>query len=64
LRNRQFGPEAAMQLVEDRAPNGFTSIGDVISQSELEQITSSFSVAAGLDAKTVNERNSLVEVRR
>jgi hypothetical protein len=30
-RNRGFGPEAAMQLVEERAPHGFVRIGDVIS---------------------------------
>ena len=27
LRNRHFGPEAAMQLAEERAPNGFTDRG-------------------------------------
>jgi hypothetical protein len=60
LRNRQFGPEAAMQLVEDRAPNGFATVRDVISQGELDNITRSFSVAAGLDAKSVNDRPSFV----
>jgi 2-polyprenyl-6-methoxyphenol hydroxylase-like FAD-dependent oxidoreductase len=60
LRNRQFGPEAAMQLVEDRAPNGFARISDVISQAELDEITTSFAVAAGLDAERVNKRTSFV----
>jgi 2-polyprenyl-6-methoxyphenol hydroxylase-like FAD-dependent oxidoreductase len=60
LRNRKFGPEAAMQLVEERAPNGFTSIRDVVSRIELDEISRSFSVAAGLDAKTVNDRTSFV----
>jgi 5-methylphenazine-1-carboxylate 1-monooxygenase len=60
LRNRQFGPEAAMQLVEDRAPNGFSEVREVISEAELEDIAKSFAVAAGLDAKTVNERASFV----
>jgi len=50
----------AMQLVEDRAPNGFTAVGDVISQAELDGITRSFSTAAGLDAATVNGRASFV----
>jgi 2-polyprenyl-6-methoxyphenol hydroxylase-like FAD-dependent oxidoreductase len=44
LRNRQFGPEAAMQLVEDRAPNGFSEVRDVISEAELEDIAKSFAV--------------------
>jgi hypothetical protein len=26
LRNRRFGPEAALQLVEERAPNGFPEL--------------------------------------
>jgi 2-polyprenyl-6-methoxyphenol hydroxylase-like FAD-dependent oxidoreductase len=54
LRNRSFGPEAAMQLVEERAPNGFARIEDVISRHELDSIASSFAAAAGLDVETVN----------
>jgi 5-methylphenazine-1-carboxylate 1-monooxygenase len=49
LRNRRFGPEAALQLVEERAPNGFARIEDVISPEELADITNSFAVAAGLE---------------
>ena len=60
LRNRRFGPEAAMQLAEERAPNGFARIDDVISRADLEEITRSFSAAAGLDAETVNKRPSFV----
>ena len=54
LRNRDLGPEAGMQLVEERAPNGFVRIEDVISQGELECIAKSFSGAAGLDPEIVN----------
>jgi 5-methylphenazine-1-carboxylate 1-monooxygenase len=54
LRNRRFGPEAALQLVEERAPNGFTRIEDVISRAELDDITNSFAVTAGLDPQSVN----------
>ena len=60
LRNRQFGPEAALQLAEERAPNGFVDIEDVISRSELETITASFSSAAGLGVTAVNGRPSFV----
>ena len=63
LRNRNLGPEAAMQLVEERAPNGFAHIGDVISQRELNAITDSFAIAAGLDVKTVNDRPSYLHGR-
>jgi hypothetical protein len=60
LRNRSFGPEAAMQLVEERAPDGFDRISDVISRQELDRIASSFSTAAGLDVETVNNRPAYV----
>jgi 5-methylphenazine-1-carboxylate 1-monooxygenase len=58
LRNRNLGPEAAMQLVEERAPNGFARVEDVISRHELDVIVKSFSAAAGLDVETVNHRPS------
>ena len=64
LRNRNFGPEAAMQLVEERAPNGFARIEDVISPQELGSIVNSFSAAAGLDVETVNGRPSFVRPMR
>jgi 5-methylphenazine-1-carboxylate 1-monooxygenase len=60
LRNRRFGPELAMQLVEERAPAGFVRIEDVISREELDATTQSFSIAAGLDTHTVNSRPSFV----
>jgi 2-polyprenyl-6-methoxyphenol hydroxylase-like FAD-dependent oxidoreductase len=60
LRNRKLGPEAAMQLAEERAPNGFARVEDVISQGELDVITKSFAAAAGLDVETVNNRPSFL----
>ena len=60
LKNRQLGPEAAMQVVEDRAPNGFKRVEDVISQEEMENITSSFKKLAGFDREQVNNRPSIV----
>ncbi len=63
LRNRSFGPEAAMQLAEERAPQGFKNIEDVIPRAELEQISRSFQIAAGLDPATLNNRASFVVPR-
>jgi 2-polyprenyl-6-methoxyphenol hydroxylase-like FAD-dependent oxidoreductase len=60
LRNRRFGPEAAMQIAEERAPDGFARIEDVISHAEMDAISRSFHAAAGLDAATVNTRPSFV----
>jgi hypothetical protein len=47
-----------MQLAEERAPNGFDRVEDVISRHELDIITRSFAAAAGLDVETVNHRPS------
>ncbi|MHC2332832.1 flavin-dependent oxidoreductase [Bradyrhizobium sp. USDA 4454] len=60
LRNRNLGPEAALQLAEERAPTGFERINDLISRNELDAIVTSFATAAGLDVKTVNTRPSYV----
>jgi 5-methylphenazine-1-carboxylate 1-monooxygenase len=60
VRNRNFGPEAAMQLAEERAPSGFANIEDVIPRTELEAISRSFQLAAGLDPATLNERPSFL----
>ncbi len=61
--NRKVGPEVCMELVEQRAPNGFTKIEDVISLSELEQISARYKVTAGFDPNILNGRPSLSVVR-
>jgi 2-polyprenyl-6-methoxyphenol hydroxylase-like FAD-dependent oxidoreductase len=58
LRNREFGPSMIMDMAEERAPNGFTDIEQVISRSELEEIAHSFKVAAGFDPESLNRRAS------
>jgi 2-polyprenyl-6-methoxyphenol hydroxylase-like FAD-dependent oxidoreductase len=58
LRNREFGPSIIMDMAEERAPNGFTDIEQVISRSELEEIAHSFKVAAGFDPESLNRRAS------
>jgi 2-polyprenyl-6-methoxyphenol hydroxylase-like FAD-dependent oxidoreductase len=47
--NRQQGPEQVMQIVEDRAPDGFKRLEDVISQQELAEIAKRYKVVAGFD---------------
>jgi hypothetical protein len=58
LRNREFGPEIVMQMAEERAPQGFADIEQVISRRELEDIALSFKVAAGFDPAGMNLRPS------
>lgn len=48
LMNRQHGPEQCMQWAEERAPNGFTDIDDVIPRAELEALAARYRAAVGL----------------
>jgi 5-methylphenazine-1-carboxylate 1-monooxygenase len=58
LKNREFGPSIIMDVAEERAPDGFTNIEDVIPRRELEEISHSFKVAAGFEAESLNRRAS------
>ncbi len=62
IRNRSLGPEAILRIAEERAPDGFTDIHDVLSRQELEDTAARFKLAAGLDVETVNRQRSLVEI--
>ena len=57
LQNRQMGPEQVMQIVEDRAPNGFEKLDDVISREELEAIANRYKTIAGFDRESLNQKN-------
>ena len=53
LRNRMNGPEQVMQLAEQRAPGGFSDIGDIMPRSELEAIALRYKRLAGFDKDTL-----------
>jgi 2-polyprenyl-6-methoxyphenol hydroxylase-like FAD-dependent oxidoreductase len=55
--NRRLGPELVMQMVEERAPDGFKNLHDVISQEELESIAARYKRTAGFDRETLNQRS-------
>jgi 2-polyprenyl-6-methoxyphenol hydroxylase-like FAD-dependent oxidoreductase len=57
--NRHVGPEQCMDIVEQRAPDGFTNLDDIVSQQELEEIAHSYKVTAGFDPETLNNQPSL-----
>jgi 5-methylphenazine-1-carboxylate 1-monooxygenase len=59
--NRGMGPELPMQLVEDRAPNGFARLEDVISSDELRAIAERYKSVAGFAVNELNSRHSLAE---
>jgi len=48
-----------MEIVHERAPQGFERIEDVISERELEAIAQRYEQAAGFDRDTLNNRASL-----
>ena len=58
LANRNVGPERMMELAEQRAPDGFRDIHDVVSEDEMLEISSSYKRMAGFDAAALNERPS------
>jgi 5-methylphenazine-1-carboxylate 1-monooxygenase len=63
LANRNVGPEKCMEIVEERAPNGFTDVYSVISQAELEAISRSYKQTAGFDTSELNGRSSFSVTR-
>jgi len=53
--NRSGGPERVIDVVEERAPNGFERLEDVASKEELEGIVRGYSKMAGFDQSQVNQ---------
>jgi 2-polyprenyl-6-methoxyphenol hydroxylase-like FAD-dependent oxidoreductase len=60
--NRRNGPEQVMQLVEERAPNGFDVVTDVLSQQELEDIANTYKRVAGFQVDTLNTKPPIVPI--
>ncbi len=58
LSNRRHGPEQVMTLVEQRAPDGFAHIDDVIAPGELQAIVAGYRRTAGFDVEELNARAS------
>ena len=61
LSNRGMGPELPMHLVEERAPNGFTNIDDVISPEEILAVTEGYRRTAGFALEALTGTESLAE---
>jgi flavin-dependent dehydrogenase len=57
--NRSVGPEQCMEIVEQRAPNGFTNLDDIVSKQDLEEISRAYKRTAGFDPDILNSRPSL-----
>ena len=57
--NRRAGPHRCQNLVEERAPNGFKELSDVITRQELEEIADEYKRIGGFDIEQLNSRISL-----
>jgi 2-polyprenyl-6-methoxyphenol hydroxylase-like FAD-dependent oxidoreductase len=60
LANRRNGPEEVMQAVEQRAPDGFARIEDVLSAEELQDAAAGYKRIAGFDREVLNNRAPIV----
>ena len=63
LANRGLGPELPMQLVEQRAPDGFANLSDVIAPDEILEVTDGYRKMAGFSLQQLHERPSLAEMQ-
>jgi 5-methylphenazine-1-carboxylate 1-monooxygenase len=59
LANRQGGPQRCIEIVQQRAPDGFEDLGAVISRQELEEMTGGYKRTAGFESEALNNRPSL-----
>ncbi len=59
--NRGFGPELPMKLVEERAPDGFADVADVITAEEIAEVTESYRTTAGFSVAALQRGTSLID---
>ncbi len=57
--NRRGGPNEVLQIVHERAPDGFARLEEVVSPEEIEEITGAYHRTAGFDPDILNSRPSL-----
>jgi 5-methylphenazine-1-carboxylate 1-monooxygenase len=60
--NRRNGPEQVMQLVEERAPDGYKLVTDVLSLQELEDIAANYKRVAGFQVEGLNAKPPIVQL--
>jgi hypothetical protein len=53
--NRKGGPEGVIDAVEERAPDGFSSIDDVLSFDQRKAIVRGYASTAGYAQEQVNK---------
>lgn len=63
LANRRNGPEKVLQMAEERAPEGFADVHDVLSAEELQNSAQEYKRIAGFDVERLNARASYAATR-
>ena len=61
LANRGHGPELPMVLAEERAPDGFDDVNDVISPEEILEVTDGYRRTAGFALEALADGTSLAD---
>jgi 2-polyprenyl-6-methoxyphenol hydroxylase-like FAD-dependent oxidoreductase len=61
MANRANGPDHVLQLAEERAPDGFENVYDVIPKDELEGIGKAYKAVAGFEREAVNVKTKKTE---
>ncbi|MEZ5922750.1 MAG: flavin-dependent oxidoreductase [Hyphomicrobiaceae bacterium] len=61
LANRRNGPEQVMQLVEERAPDGFANVEDVLARDDLESVATAYKRVAGFTIDALNRRPGILD---
>jgi 2-polyprenyl-6-methoxyphenol hydroxylase-like FAD-dependent oxidoreductase len=56
MANRANGPDHVLQLAEERAPDGFKNVYDIIPKEELEEIGRVYKKVAGFEMDSVNTK--------
>jgi 2-polyprenyl-6-methoxyphenol hydroxylase-like FAD-dependent oxidoreductase len=59
--NRGDGPDKILDIVANRAPNGFKEITDVVKLEELRSIALKYKSTAGFDIDRLNESSSIMD---
>lgn len=59
--NRANGPDHVLQLAEERAPEGFKNVYDVIPKEELEGVGAAYKAVAGFEMDAVNRKAAETE---
>ena len=58
LENRTLGAEVVMDIAEEKAPDGFADISEILSESELQERADAFKLLAGFGISELNDRRS------